>query len=123
MIKLAAFQANGSAYMKLRLSETMNPPRRTVSIERRTLNVQHRTSNECILSAIKKISRSDSIIRHSIFCGSLFCQANHHETVPFWCSLIQAAPLAKKTASLIDKETKFLLWGIDGHEIREIARK
>jgi hypothetical protein len=51
--------------------------------ERRTLNVQHRTSNECILSILKKISRSDSILRHSsfdtcpqeedsIFCGSLF---------------------------------------------------
>ena len=32
-------------------------------------------------------------------------------------------PAAKKTASLIDKETKFLLWGIDGHETHEIARK
>jgi hypothetical protein len=40
--------------------------------ERRTSNVQHRTSNECILSVLKKISRSDSIPRHSLFCGSLF---------------------------------------------------
>jgi len=34
--------------------------------ERRTSNVQHRTSNKCILSVLKKISRSDSIIRHSM---------------------------------------------------------
>jgi len=35
--------------------------------ERRTSNVQHRTSNECILSVLKKISRSDSILRRSSF--------------------------------------------------------
>jgi hypothetical protein len=35
--------------------------------EHRTSNVQHRTSNECILSILKKISRSDSILRNSIF--------------------------------------------------------
>ena len=35
--------------------------------ERRTSNVEHRTSNKCILSVLKKISRSDSIIRHSSF--------------------------------------------------------
>jgi hypothetical protein len=34
MIKLAAFQASGGAYMKLRLGGTMN-----------RLNVEHRTSN------------------------------------------------------------------------------
>jgi len=39
MIDLAAFQANGDAYIKLRLAGTVN------SRERRTLNVQHRTSN------------------------------------------------------------------------------
>jgi hypothetical protein len=30
-------------------------------------NVQHRTSNECILSVLKKISQSDSFLRHSLF--------------------------------------------------------
>jgi len=39
MIKLAAFQANGAAYMKLRL------PGNSEKIERRTSNAQHRTSN------------------------------------------------------------------------------
>ena len=29
------------------------------------MNVEHRTSNKCMLSVLKKISRSDSIIRHS----------------------------------------------------------
>jgi hypothetical protein len=56
--------------------------------ERRTSNVQHRTSNECILSVLKKIWRSVSIlhdstrlsssqaaVRYSIFCGSLFSPA------------------------------------------------
>jgi hypothetical protein len=32
-----------------------------------TSNFQHRTSNECILSVFKKISRSDSILRHLSF--------------------------------------------------------
>jgi hypothetical protein len=51
------------------------------------------------------------VTRHSSFCGSLFNpghrngQSNHHETVPFWGSFIRARPLAKKTASLIKKET------------------
>jgi hypothetical protein len=38
----------------------------------------------------------------SVHC---FGQFNHQETVPFWCSFIRAPPLAKKTASLIGKET------------------
>jgi hypothetical protein len=32
-------------------------------------------------------------------------QFNHQETVPFWCGFLRAPPLAKKTASLIEKET------------------
>ena len=31
--------------------------------------------------------------------------SNHQETETFWRSFIRAAPLAKKTASLIEKET------------------
>jgi hypothetical protein len=47
--------------------------------------------------------RSEPTLRHSIFdilrfCGSLLT----------WCSFTQAAPLAKKTASLIGKETLIL---------------
>jgi hypothetical protein len=68
--------------------------------ERPTSNVQHRTSNKCILSVLKKISRSDSNLRHSSFvirypavrcliqaivAGSLIIR----KTVPFWCSFIR----------------------------------
>jgi hypothetical protein len=64
------------------------------------MNVQHRTSNEGILSVLKKdfakrFHPSSLVLRHSIFCGSLFNpghrngQSNHHETVPFWGSFIQ----------------------------------
>jgi hypothetical protein len=48
-------------------------PKKTASLigketnERPTSNFQHRTSNECILSVLIKISRSDSILRHSSF--------------------------------------------------------
>jgi len=37
-------------------------------------------------------------------------QFNHQETVPFWRSFIRALPLAKKTASLIEKETLALCY-------------
>jgi hypothetical protein len=66
----------------------------------------------------KRFLPSSFVIRHSIFCGSLFspavsCQSNrvnHQEIVPFWRSFIRAAPLAKKTASLIEKETLALCY-------------
>jgi hypothetical protein len=61
----------------------------------------------------KRFHLSSFGLRYSIFCGSLFspaagCQSrqfNRQETVPFWGSFIRAPPLAKKTASLIKKET------------------
>jgi hypothetical protein len=37
--------------------------------------------------------------------GHQIGQFNHQEIVQFWRSFIQAPPLAKKTASLIEKET------------------
>jgi len=45
--------------------------------EHPTSNVQHRTSNECILSVLKKdfakrFHPSSLVLRHSIFCGSIF---------------------------------------------------
>ena len=52
---------------------------------------------------------SSLVLLHSIFCGSLFHpghrngQSNHHKTAPFRGSFINAALLAKKTASLIKK--------------------
>jgi len=41
-----------------------------------------------------KIQRSETILKNSIFCDSLFNPdhlsdpSNHQETVPFWCSFI-----------------------------------
>jgi len=54
MIKLAAFQANGAAYMKLRL------PGNSEKIERRTSNAQHRTSN--IDGFVKSLKTSFGVI-------------------------------------------------------------
>jgi hypothetical protein len=70
----------------------------------------------------KKTEQSGSILRHSAvrystFCGSLFNsttgglksgQFNQNEKLHFCnkgCGFIRAPPLAKKTASLIKKET------------------
>jgi len=41
-------------------------PEKTASLIEKETN-EHRTSNECILSVLKKISRSDSFLRHSLF--------------------------------------------------------
>jgi hypothetical protein len=44
-------------------------------------------------------------MRFAVPAGCQSGQFNYQETVPFWPSFIRAAPLAKKTASLIKKET------------------
>jgi hypothetical protein len=45
------------------------------------------------------------ILRFAVQPGFESGQVNHQETVPIWHSYTRAAPLAKKTASLIRKET------------------
>ena len=50
---------------------------------------EHRTSNECILSVLKKISRSDSILRHSII-------DNRYSAVRCFIQAIEAASLIIK---------------------------
>ena len=84
------------------------------NIEYRIMNIACRRN--VFFLFYKKIERSEtnlrnSAVRYSKFYGSLFNsghrsgQFNHRKTVPYWCSFIRARPLAKKTASLIKKET------------------
>ena len=51
----------------IRIQMSAKPPAKKTAglIEKET--DERRTSNECILSALKKISRSDAIVRHSSF--------------------------------------------------------
>jgi hypothetical protein len=59
--------------------------------EHRTLNVQHRTLNDCIPSVLKRFREA---IDYFVIRQSSFHKVSH-----------ERGPLAKKTASLIKKET------------------
>ena len=84
MIDLAAFQANGDAYIKLRLAGTVN------SRERRTLNVQHRTSNidDATLYPFKN-KRTTEFQRVDSLCSVFFSIGRiHYSLLDVQCSML-----------------------------------
>ena len=83
-----------------------------MNIEHRTSNIERRMNVFCLFQKRYREAIPSFVIRHSIFCGSLFNPghpsdpSNHQKTVPFWRSFIRGFRMLR--LAFLTPETRHL---------------